>query len=69
MVDTQLLEDTIKDSGKTKTHLAKKCNCSLQAFRLKMNNVYDFTTTQVDILCTELSITSLTRKEKIFFKK
>ena len=69
MVDTQLLEEEIKRSGKKKTYLAEKCNCSLQALRLKIQGKYDFSTTQLDVLCTELGITSLTKKEKIFFKK
>ena len=69
MVDTQLLEEQIELSGKMKGYLAKKCGCSIQALRLKMNNKYDFTNTQTDILCSELGITDLTLKEKIFFKK
>lgn len=69
MVDTQLLEEEIKRSGKKKSYLANKCNCSIQAFRLKILGKYDFSTTQMDILCTELGITSLTRRQKIFFKK
>lgn len=69
MVDTQLLEDEIEKSGKTKRHLADKCGCTVQALRLKINGTYDFTTTQVEVLCSELNITTLTKKEKIFFKK
>lgn len=69
MVDTQLLEEEIKKSGKKKSYLAEKCNCSIQALRLKIQGKYDFSTSQVDILCAELGITSLLKKEKIFFKK
>ena len=69
MVDTQYLESVIKASGKTKTHLANKMGMSIQSFRLKTQNKFDFTTSQVDILCSELGITKLTEKEKIFFKK
>lgn len=69
MVDTQLLEEEIKKSGKRKSYLAEKCECSIQALRLKIQGKYDFSTTQVDVLCKELGITSLVRKEKIFFKK
>lgn len=69
MVDTQLLEEEIKKSGKKKSYLAEKIGCSVQAFRLKIKGLYEFTNTQTDILCDELSITSLTKKEKIFFKK
>lgn len=69
MVDTQLLEEEITNSGKKKSYLADKCNCSVQALRLKIKGVYDFSSTQIDVLCDELGIKSLTKKEKIFFKK
>lgn len=69
MVDTQYLEKAITDSGKKKTYLASQMGCSIQSFRLKCQNKYDFTLSQVDILCKELGITKLSEKEKIFFKK
>ena len=69
MVDTQLLEEQIEKSGKKRGYLAEKCGCSIQALRLKIKGEYEFTNTQTDILCAELGITSLTMKEKIFFKK
>lgn len=69
MVDTQLLEEEIKRSGKRKSFLADRCNCSIQSLRLKILGKYDFSSTQIDVLCTELGITSLAKKEKIFFKK
>ena len=67
MVNTQLLDEVIRESGKSKTHLAKKCNMSIQSFRLKRKNIYPFTTNDVDTLCEELNIKTLTKKEKIFF--
>lgn len=69
MVDTQLLEEQIDKSGKKKGYLAEKCGCSVQSLRLKIKGINEFTNTQTDILCSELGITSLTMKEKIFFKK
>ena len=69
MVDTQLLDEAIQESGKSKTYLAKKCNMSLQSFRLKRLNVFPFSTDNVDTLCDELDIKTLTRKERIFFAK
>lgn len=69
MVDTQYLEKIIADSGKKKSYLASRIGCSIQAFRLKCQNKYDFTLSQADILCEELGITKLSEKEKIFFKK
>lgn len=67
MVDTQYLERLIKESGKSKTFLAKKIGCSPQSFRLKRIGKYDFRLSEVNILCDELGITKLTDKEKIFF--
>lgn len=69
MVDTQYLEKIISESGKKKSYLASQIGCSIQAFRLKCQNKYDFTLSQADILCEELGITKLSEKEKIFFKK
>lgn len=69
MVDTQLLEDAISDSGKKKSYLADKIGISVQNLRLKMNNKSIFKSNEVAILCEELGITKLTDKEKIFFKK
>lgn len=69
MVDTQMLEDKIARSGKTKVHLAEALGISVQALRTKIKGKFDFTNTQTDILCAELGITTLTEKEKIFFKK
>lgn len=69
MVNTQLLDDAIKISGKSKSHLASKCNMSVQTFRLKRLNVSPFSTDDVNTLCDELDIKTLTRKEQIFFAK
>ena len=66
MVNTELLEDKIKESGKKKSFLAKRCNLSRQGFALKCTNKQDFTATQIMVLCDELNIQSLTLKDKIF---
>lgn len=67
MVNTQMLEDLIKESGKKKTYLADKLGLSIQSFRLKCSNKSVFNTNEVAVLCSELGITRLTDKEKIFF--
>lgn len=69
MVDTQRLEEAISLSGKTKTYLARKIGRSIQNLNLKINNKSVFRSDEVDVLCSELSITKLSDKEKIFFKK
>ena len=69
MVDTELLEQKIIESGKKIGYLAEKLGISRQYFRMNCKNNADFTNRETDILCDELSITTLTEKEKIFFKK
>lgn len=69
MVDTQNLELLISQSGKTKTFLAQKIGKTIQTLNLKIKNEYPFNSDEVEILCGELSITKLSDKEKIFFKK
>lgn len=69
MVNTQLLDEAIAESGKSKSFLADKCDMSIQTFRLKRLNVSPFTTKEVEVLCDELNIKPLTRKERIFFAK
>lgn len=69
MVDTELLERKIIESGKKIGYLANKLGISRQYFRMKCKNKADFTNRETDILCEELNITTLTEKEKIFFKK
>ena len=67
MVNVDLLELAIFKSKKTKKYLAKQCGISSEALRQKINNGYDFRSTEVAILCRELGIESLDEKEQIFF--
>lgn len=69
MVDTQNLEKLVNDSGKTKTFLADKCGITIQSLKNKFENRTQFKSTEVGILCTELGITKLSDKERIFFAK
>ena len=69
MVDTQLLDEKIEQSGKRKSYLAQKCGMSVQTFRLKRLNISPFNTDEVDALAKELDIKTLSEKDRIFFKK
>lgn len=69
MNNTILLEEKIKASGKKKTYLAQKVGLSLTGFRNCIINKAEFKSTQINILCDELSISSLQEKESIFFAK
>lgn len=68
LVDTQLLEEFIRRSGKKKTYLAEQLQISVQSLKRKIDNKSVFGSDEVAILCRELGITKLTDKEKIFFK-
>lgn len=67
MVNTQLLEQAIAESGKRKSYLADRCGMTRQSLTSKINNRSEFTGSQTMILCKELGITQLTRKDAIFF--
>ena len=67
MVDTELLESKIEQSGKKKGHLAKCCNLSRAGFRNCVINRANFTYSQVRILCVELNITDPKEEKTIFF--
>lgn len=67
MVNTQLLEQAIADSGKKKAYLAKCCSLTRQSLTSKINNRSEFTGKQIMALCKELDINQLERKDEIFF--
>ena len=69
MTDTKLLEKKIDESGKKKGYLAEKLGLSRSGFRNCITNKALFNSTQINILCKELGITSLKDKESIFFAK
>lgn len=67
MTNTELLKDLIKQSGKKKGYLAKRCGLSRAGFRNCETNKAEFKQSHIDILCDELNITSLKVKEAVFF--
>lgn len=67
MVNTQLLELAICESGKKKSFLAKCCNMTRQSLTNKINNKSEFTGTQIMVLCKELDIRQSTKRDAIFF--
>lgn len=69
MTNTKLLEDKIKESGKTNVYLAKKCGLTYAGFYNCKKNKAEFKASQIDILCDELNITSLKERMDIFFAK
>lgn len=69
MVQTELLNSKIKESGLKKSELCKAMGITYQAFRLKRNNVSAFTSEEVNTLCELLKIKTMAEMKKIFFSK
>ena len=67
MTNTELLEEYIRKSGYKKSHIARVIGLSAYGLALKINNVNEFKTGEVDGLCKLLGIDSLEEKERIFF--
>ena len=69
MVQTELLNSKIQESGLKKSELCKAMGITYQAFRLKRNNVSAFTSEEVNTLCELLKIKTMAEMKKIFFSK
>ena len=69
MVNKDLLERLIQQSGKRKGYLAKQMGCDIRTLKAKCTNRSVFNTDEVAVLCKELNITSLRWKDDIFFAK
>ena len=69
MTNTELLQEKIRGSGYKTGYLAEQMGLSRQGLFLKINNVNDFTVTELQKLCDLLRIESLEEREKIFFAK
>ena len=67
MTNTDLLEKKIAESGKKKSYLAKKVGLSSTGFYNCCQNKAEFKSSQINILCDELNISSLVEMKKIFF--
>lgn len=69
MTDTCRLKKIIDSSGFRIDHIAKELDLSRQGLYNKINNRYEFKTSEVEKLCKLLGISSLKEKEKIFYAK
>ena len=67
MTDSKKLKDKIKESGKKKGYLADVLGVSRVTFYNLINNKAEFKASQIDILCKELGITTLSERKDIFF--
>lgn len=69
MTNSVLLGKYIDQSGKKKKYLAAKCGLSYAGFRNCETNKAEFTARQIDILCEELNIKTLSDRFAVFFAK
>lgn len=67
MTDTVRLKEEIKRSGLKKGWIAAELGLSSYGFHRKMNNESQFKAGEIKSLCQLLKITSLKKKEEIFF--
>ena len=65
--NTELLNQAIEESGKKVGYLAEACGLSRQGFDNCRNNKAEFKGSHIGILCEELGIKSLAKRERIFF--
>lgn len=66
MVNISLLEQKIKDSGKTKEHLAEILGMTTRSLNNKMNGRSQFTGNEMYALCEDLHIEDPVEKVSIF---
>ncbi len=69
MVNTELLNKKIDNSGLKRAYIAQELNMTRQSLSSKINNSTEFMSCEVQDLCKLLGITKLTEKEAIFFAK
>lgn len=67
MTDTERLNKLIDESGYKRSYIAKYIGLSSFGLANKINNVYEFKTSEINGLCELLGIDSLEDKDAIFF--
>lgn len=69
MTNTELLKQVINESGLKISSIAEKMDISRDALYRKINNKTAFNQYEIDDLCKVLGISSLKKKDEIFFAK
>lgn len=69
MIDLVMLNDIIKQSGKTQKHIAQSMGLTREGLRLKLIGQSDFKTEEVNSICRELGINNAMMRNRIFFAK
>lgn len=68
MTNTLLLENRIKSSGIKYKFIAEKMGLTYYSLRKKMDNVTEFTATEIDVMCDILNL-NVKDRMAIFFAK
>jgi len=68
-IDTELLDQYIKNSGLRIAYILEQLGISRQAFDKKRKGTYAFRQSEVYVLCDLLRITDASEKAKIFYPK
>ena len=69
LTNSEMLKEKIKSKGLKLNFLASKLGLSRQGFKNKVDNINEFTASEIIVLCDVLMITNLKEKEAIFFAK
>lgn len=69
MTDTKELLKVIDESGLRKGYIAERLGITTYGLQRKVENRSQFKAGEIKILCDILNITSLERKEQIFFNE
>ena len=67
MTNTEELNRLIDESGYKRKYLAERLGLTPYGMAKKINNLSEFTSSEIAGLCELLGITSLKEKERIFF--
>lgn len=67
MVNTQLLDVKIKESGLRTGYIVEQLGISRQAFDMKKKNMRTFRGSEIYVLCDLLRITDNNEKQLIFY--
>lgn len=69
MTDTKRLKELINSKGLKLKYIADRLGISSYSLQKKINNITEFKTTEVMLLCEILNISDLREKEAIFYAK
>lgn len=69
MTNTAKLRDMINKRGLKLSYIANRLGLSAYGFSRKLNNLSEFTASEIDKVCEVLSITDLEERFAIFFAK